>query len=55
MLGNNDIDNYHPDFIFKLAQFSNSLDYQNLQKQDKEFIIKFAQRWPSKVTLNNQF
>lgn len=49
-MGGKNIDNYSPDFILKLSEYSNNLNYSQLEKSDKEFISEFAKRWPSKIS-----
>ena len=48
MLGKDNIDNYHPDFMIRLMEFSNNLKYDELLKTDPEFLIEISKKWPSK-------
>lgn len=54
MLGNNKVENYHPNFIIKLVDYANQLDYQKALEEDKNFILNLAQKWPSKCYLNSK-
>ena len=51
MLGKYQVENYHPDCIQKLINYSNSLDYENLSEFDPEFLKSLAEKWPSKIFL----
>ena len=52
MFGKDKIDNYHPDFLIRLTNFANKLDYDMLIRTNPDFLIGLAQRWPSKLNKN---
>ena len=49
MLGKSKIENYHPEFVYKLVEYSNKMNYEEMINTRKEDVVAFAERWPSKL------
>jgi hypothetical protein len=46
MLGETKLENYHPDFITRLIDYSENLNYNQLVENDAHFVIDLARKWP---------
>lgn len=46
MLGKDKMDNYHSEFMIRLSNFSNNLNYDELIRSDPDFLTALAQKWP---------
>lgn len=47
MLGKSKVENYHPEFVYKLVKYSNRMNYEEMINNKKDDVVAFAERWPS--------